>query len=619
MLTRTRLLLFLVALSCLSAHAATDQWVEVRSAHFRVATDSNEKQARRILDNFERMRWMFQAIFPKANADPAEPIIVMAAKNKKVFQSMEPAAYLGKDALNLAGYFAANGDKNYILLRLDADEENPFATVYHEFTHMQFRSAGEYMPLWLNEGIAEFFQNTEFKDKIGQLGKPSANDILYLRQQSLIPLQVLFRVDASSPYYHQEEKGSVFYAESWALTHMFFIQDRKNGTHRLDDYLGLMRQHADPVEAAEKAFGPLKALQSSLQNYIGASSYSVLQMNSAAAPVDESEWKVEALSTTDADALRADVLSMVQREDEARQVLANVLKVDAKNARAMDTMGRIEMRANKRQEARQWFADAIAADPKDYAAAYQFAVLAMESSDADGAQIEKSLRGAIEANPRFAPAYDRLAAYYSTRLHDAQQALPLSQKAVELDPGNVYFRMNSASVLMNLQKFDEAEAVLTAATRTARTQSELAIVRQQLAQAMQIKEQRAAFEAEQKRRAAEPQHPEVVDVVLPVNAIAQKPKHPEEANGPKHTLLGVMQEVKCSAPMGIEFTVQGQQKTARVYANNFTKIDLSALGIEPPRSMNPCTDFEGRRARVQYAESDDKTVDGKVMAVELRK
>ena len=613
---RSRLLFFLAVFSCLSAHASTDQWIEVRSAHFRVATDSNEKQARRVLDNFERMRWVFQSLFPKANADPADPIVVIAAKNGKVFQSMEPAAYLGKGALNLAGYFTNNQEKNYILLRLDAEEENPFATVYHEFTHMQFRSAGAYMPLWLNEGIAEFFQNTEFMDKTVRLGKPSTQDILYLRQQSLIPLAVLFKVDTSSPYYHQEEKGSVFYAESWALTHMLFILDRKNGTHKLDDYLGLMRQHADPVDAAEKTFGPLKALQSALQGYIGAHEYNVLQMNSAAAPVDESTWKVQALSGTEADALRAEVLSIVQREDEARQILANVLKADPGNARAMETMGEIEKRAGKRKEALKWFGDAVGADPRAYRAAYQFAVLAIDDQSIDEDLIEKSLKNAIEANPEFAPAYDRLAAFYLMRRHDNQQALPLIQKAVELDPANVYYRMNDANVLMNQQRFADAEVVLTAAIRAARTQNELSMVRQQLNQAREAEQAKAAFEEAQKRKAAEPQ---TVAASMQVVTVPPKPRHPGQATGPKHALLGVIHEVKCSAPMVIEFKVQGQQKAARVYANDFTKIDLRALGFDPPSSMNPCADFEGRKARVQYAEASDNSVDGMVVSIELRK
>src|SRR5258708_37858194 len=255
-------LLFSVALSLQAG--ATEQWVQVRSPHFSVVTDSNEKQARHILAQFERMRWVFQTLFPKI-VDPPTAILVFAAKNGKTFQSLEPAAYLAKGQLNLAGYFLSTQDNNYILLRLDAEQENPYATIYHEYTHLQFRSAGGWMPLWLNEGFAEFFQNTEIHNKDVELGKPSKDDILYLREQSLIPLRVLLKVDATSPYYHEEQKGSVFYAEAWALTHFLQVSDKEKGTHRLPDYLTMMSHHEDSIDAATKAFGDLKQLQSSLQ------------------------------------------------------------------------------------------------------------------------------------------------------------------------------------------------------------------------------------------------------------------------------------------------------------------------------------------------------------------
>ncbi len=163
----------LLAALCGSANASTAQWVEVRSPHFTVLTDSNEKQGRQIADQFERMRWMFQTLFPNANVDPAEPIVVLAAKNAKSFQALEPAAYLAKGQLKLGGLFLSAPDKNYVLLSLDAEYEHPFASIYHEYTHLQFKNDSEWMPLWLNEGLAEFIQNTEIRDKDVLLGEPS--------------------------------------------------------------------------------------------------------------------------------------------------------------------------------------------------------------------------------------------------------------------------------------------------------------------------------------------------------------------------------------------------------------------------------------------------------------
>jgi len=116
-----RLLPVIVLLAATSLQAAEAPPVQVASPHFTVITDAGEKEARRILDNFERMRWVFQTLFPKANVDPATPIVVIAMKNRKGFQALEPPAYLAKNQLNLAGLFMKTQDMNYMLLRLDAE------------------------------------------------------------------------------------------------------------------------------------------------------------------------------------------------------------------------------------------------------------------------------------------------------------------------------------------------------------------------------------------------------------------------------------------------------------------------------------------------------------------
>jgi hypothetical protein len=97
-------------------------------------------------------------------------------------------------------------------------------------------------------------------------------------------------------------------------------------------------------------------------------------------------------------------------------------------------------------------------------------------------------------------------------------------------------------------------------------------------------------------------------------------KHPvEPPDGPKHEAVGVIRGVRCSYPAVIEFRVEGAKNTVSIYSSNYYKLDVSALGYTPEGDLNPCTDLEGKKARVQYAESSDKTVDGQVIAIELRK
>jgi tetratricopeptide (TPR) repeat protein len=607
------------AVLCRPAAAATDQWLEIRSAHFTVLTDSNEKQGRHIADQFERMRWVFQTLFPKANVDPADPIIVVAAKNEKTFDTMEPAAYLAKGQMKLGGYYMHTQDKNYILLQLDAQFEHPFASVYHEYTHVQFASASEWMPVWLNEGMAEFMQNTEIRDKDVLLGEPSGDNILYLRQNRLIPLNVLFKVDASSPYYHEEQKSSVFYAESWALTHYLMVTGHDQHAPMLDNYMTLVRNHEDPAVAAEKAFGDLKGLEKALESYIQHAGYKEFVMPSAAAPIDESTYKVRALTPVESDALRANVLAYAGRGADARALVDATLKADPKNVLLHETMGYLEFRAGNREEARKWYGEAVGLDSRDYLAHYYFAVLTIDEggTDEDNA-IEDSLHMAIRLNSRFAPSYDRLAGFYAMRREKLDEAHRLSLWAIELDPANVYYRVNAANVLLAMDRIDDALTVLRGAAKVAKDPTDATTAQNALQNAERFKAERERAEDVRKARAGASQSGQVAE---PVKVVDIVPVHPTEpTTGPKRVVTGIIRGVACSYPSVVEFRVEtAPGKAVALYNNDFVKIDLSVIGLAPKGDMNPCTDFEGMKARVRYVDSSDKTVDGQVVAVELRK
>jgi len=255
---RLRLSWLLLACCCGSSGSEKQEtWLEIRSPHFVVVTNSNEKQGRRVADQFERMRSVFHVAFPLLQIDPGTPIIILAVKDEKDFRALEPEAYLAKGSLKLGGLFLRAADKNYVLMRLGAEGDHPYAVVYHEYTHLLLSKA-DWMPLWMSEGLAEFYQNTDITDKRAALGQVSADNILWLRQNQLLPLPMLFAVDHSSPYYHEEKKGSIFYAESWALMHYLEISDFKDKAGRITEYGALLAKNVDAVNAATKAFGDLE-------------------------------------------------------------------------------------------------------------------------------------------------------------------------------------------------------------------------------------------------------------------------------------------------------------------------------------------------------------------------
>src|ERR1700683_5209368 len=261
------LLLPLLTPALAPAGDKSENWLRVQSQNFTVVTNSNEKTGRRIADQFERMRSVFHVAFPHVAIDNGSPIIVLAIKDEKDFRDLEPQAYLAKGQVKLGGLFLRTPDKNYVLMRVDAEGNHPYSVIYHEYTHLLLSKSEEWLPLWMNEGLAEFYQNTDIHEKDVALGQPSPENLALLRDNKLLPLSTLFTVDTNSPYYHEENKGSIFYAESWALTHYLYIKDDVEKTHRLADYAALLENKTDSVTAATRAFGDLQQLQSNLERY----------------------------------------------------------------------------------------------------------------------------------------------------------------------------------------------------------------------------------------------------------------------------------------------------------------------------------------------------------------
>lgn len=621
-------LLLMFATAAASAAPAADRWTEISSPHFIVLTNSSEKNGLHIANQLEQMRSVFHTIFPTGTSDDDVPITVFALKDKKSFQTLEPAAYLAKGQLNLAGYFQRSEESNYILLRLDAQGEHPFAIVYHEYTHYMLRNLEEWLPAWLDEGMAEFYQNTDIDGKEVRMGQPSAANINLLRDNRLIPLTTLLQIDHSSPYYHEEQKGNIFYAESWALTHYLLIKDGQNKTHRLEDYANFMMQGQDSIAAAQSAFGDLTKLDHALDAYVRQLNFMLYKANYVPT-VNQSSFQVKPVDEANVDAVRADVLALVGRTEEARVLLASVLEQDPKNTKAYETMGFIELRSGHASAAQKWFGEAAQLNSPSYLTHYYYGLLRIRNGDAeDGTAVISTLNQAITLNPKFAPAYDALATYYLGRGGKLEEAYIQELRACAVDPGNVNYRLNAASILADQHKFPSALSVLNEAAGMARTTIDKENVQFKI---RQTKDYQASVERQQAEATSIPERRitsaggmATVRMVgnrpIVIREASTTPRYPTEPpTGVKHTVRGVLRSVQCYYPAVMTLSVVDGAKAVSVYSNNYRHIEFSAANFTPQGEMDPCTLIEGMKARVVYAEVSDKSIAGQVLSVELTK
>ena len=620
-MNRCLLVLAILLFSALApARDKTENWLQVRTPHFVIVTNGSEKQGRRVADQFERMRAVFQKLFPHLQIDPDSPIVVLAIKDEKDFRALEPTEYLAKGQLKLGGLFLRSQDKNYVLMRLDAEGDHPYSVIYHEYTHL-LTSKADWMPLWMNEGLAEFYQNTDIRDKDVALGQPSPENLELLRQNRLLPLPALFTVDHNSPYYHEENKGSIFYAESWALTYYLYQKSYKDKTQSLRDYAQLLAQNVDPVTAATRAFGDLKQLQSTLEGYVRQGNYTYFKMANAN-EVDDSIFHVKALAATDADAVRADFLAYNGRIADARTLIDHILREDQGNVSAHETMGFLEFHEGHREEAKKWLAQAVKLDSRSYLAHYYYAAMAANGMVApeDEAQVESSFRACIKLNPSFSPAYNGLAVFLVQRHRDLTEARMMALNAVQLDPANLSYRLNTASVLLEMERGKDAVAVIRNAMHLAKTPEEEASAQNFLQHAEEyakMQEQRRQYDEQMK---AEGRSTGVVTTIVTEGEIAPRTTLREQVapKGPHRFLVGVLRNVHCDNP-AMDLKVVSAGKTLDLHNGNYYKIEYSSLGVKISSDLNPCHDLEGRPAKVEYVEPTDKSASAWVLGIEIHK
>jgi Protein of unknown function (DUF1570) len=268
-LTASTVFLFLAVSSFASRRG---NWVEVRSPNFVVVSNAGEKQARKTALQFEQIREVFRQSIPVAGNHPSPLITVLAAKDEDTMRELLPEDWV-KGHVHHAGLFVYRMNIYFAAVELGQEGPKAYETLYHEYYHFVTIPYFPNLPLWVSEGLAEFYSHTEIDDKSVGLGQADAGLLAELKNEPFIPLDVLFQVDQTSPYYNESEKTSIFYAESWALTHYLMVGDRTAHRPQFVAYLRALHQGKSQAEASAEAFGDMRTLESNLRNYIHSAAF----------------------------------------------------------------------------------------------------------------------------------------------------------------------------------------------------------------------------------------------------------------------------------------------------------------------------------------------------------
>jgi tetratricopeptide (TPR) repeat protein len=586
--------------------AKHEAWVEVRSPNFIVLCNAGEKQARKAALQFEQIRTVFRNSLAVASERPTPQITIFAVKDEKSLSELLPE-YFTKGHVRLAGLFSYRMDQFYIALNLDAPGDNPFKTVYHEYYHSLTMPYFPNLPVWLAEGLADFFGNTEIGGTSARMGKPDPGLIMELRQNQLIPLEVLFKVDHSSPYYNEQNKTSVFYAESWALTHYLLIGDNQSHRQGLLDFAGAVGRGESTDTAVAKAFGDITTLQSNLSKYVGKSSFSFYQMK-APAELPPSDLSARTLSDAEMDSYRGGFFAIRGRTQEAKAMLEEAAHLDPNIALTYQNLALAQFFNGERDAALASASKAISLDSKNAVTRYLRAYLNTHGSGTrDDSQVEADLRESIALNPNFAPPYGQLAWFLAERNQDLPEALAFGQRGVMLEPANTSYQLDLAQVLIHMQRYDDAQRVAVRARDGASDPHERAYVEEFLNYMQRVRESQA-----QRPAAGSGQR-----TALDSTASGSRLPRPSRAEPTVSTKIqGKVKDAACDGKE-MKITVTVRDVDFDLHARDYSRVSFNAGTPFESGKFDPCTQLRGRDAEVTFIMVENKPYDGEIQSVEI--
>jgi Flp pilus assembly protein TadD len=446
-----------------SATSAETRWTMVRTPTLTVIGDQSAAALRDVAVQLEQFRSVVAGQIAGADRPPSLPTNVFVFGTRTSLRPYLPLSS-GRPA-SLAGFFQRDGDVNTIALSLERADESS-AVTYHEYTHLLVGNAVRNMPVWLNEGLAEYYSTYRLVDggREAQIGRPPEGRLALLRQDRL-PLTQVIAVDHASALYNESDKRSIFYAEAWALTHFVLTQLPKGG-EAINAYVAAIGEGRTPDEAFFAAFGQTPAeFDRILRVYVQRSLYAGTRFTFPEKLMVPEPSAPRVLSGHEANAWLGDLQRRVGRDAEAAPRIDAAVANDPDNAMTHLAAGLLRFTQERTGEGLVEMQRAAALAPNDFETQFLHGVwllredLAGSTGNAEPAIKALSRAAALRPESSDAHAWLAYAQMQSERtLADARQSI---ETAIELAPGRVDHRLRWADVRMLQGEYADARTLLT--------------------------------------------------------------------------------------------------------------------------------------------------------------
>lgn len=419
-------------------------WTCVSGRGREVCTDGSERRAQQVFEELIRLETAWSARHG-SNPGGAEAIRVMLYRNRSDFR------FYQSYASNL-GFYQSGADRDWLMV-LDAGDD-PIRSVRHEWVHRALHHSTAALPLWLEEGLAEYWSTLEAQGGTAVIGRPPESRVRLLSRASWLPAEEFWTAGKTSRFYRSEELAGVFYSQAWAVVHLLSLHPGWRG--KLGDYMTMLGAGQEPIAAFRNLWGrePAQAVAAA-REWVASGSPGTETISLPQVP--KIDMRTRRMDEADGLLLKAEALLAHNQPEPAKVLIDDAAR---RGRLAPAARGFVALQSGDKPAALALFEQAIAQGDRRGSVMLERAMLLRETG-ARPEQVREALLSALASNPELAEGWHLLSNLEAAR-GDAVAAIQAAEKAVVILPRQSIFW---SSLGRNYLSFGRTADASTAADR----------------------------------------------------------------------------------------------------------------------------------------------------------
>lgn len=397
---------------------ASFSFVRLRTETLEVISDQGEPAARRALARMQQMERLL--------GRRQSQIRAYLFRDDRWFRHLRPVP-------TARGFFQSGPERDFIAVLAGPDD---LRALSHEFVHASLEHSTARRPLWLEEGVAEFYSTvTPDKDR-WLIGRPVEDHVRVLRRADWLSARQLFNIGKESSVYDEANRAGLFYAQSWAVVHLLYTQPGYR--EHIQQFAELLDEGIPVEQACQRAFH-----------------------RNATQIIDDARRRIQSgslpIAAVDSDPLDAPRVTVdtVNLETIAELALAcgkTAFATQLYEGQQRPTpLGLLALARGDNAQALKYFNQAIAEGSPEATPYFEAAMLRRDARQ----PFEPLLRQTVERNPNHAEAWFLLGLEAAKR-EELEDAIDAYQKATSILPRQANFWHAMAMALHRAGRSEEA-------------------------------------------------------------------------------------------------------------------------------------------------------------------